>query len=174
MLSIEKSSALSNDRRGFIFSLDAALAIVIVMVALAGVARVGSLGFYESYGYLRLERYANDAMEALYSVGTLDENGVLTNAYDNIRTLLKRRDSRAENVAENWLARIFAADLCFRLIVYKENLLLLDNVFPEPGNHAAWRAAFENAREFGVAHRLWLVGENFVTATLYVWRWPRP
>jgi len=162
-------------QRGFIFSLDAALAVVIVMLALAGVARVGTLGFYESYGYLRLERYANDAMEALYNVGVLDENGNLTTAYDNIRWLLDNgQTAQAELTAENWLIRIFPNDLYFKLVVGDENSPLLDNVFPEYGNNDAWVAAFENAEEFGVAQRIWVVEGEFVPARLYVWRWPRP
>jgi hypothetical protein len=167
---------MKSDQRGFVFSLDAALAIIVVMLALAGVARVGVRGIYEQYGYLRLQRYARDGLEALHNVGNLDENGVLTTAFDNIRGLLKLGEvAQAETVAEDWLSRIFPSDILFRLLVGEnENYPLLDNVFPTPGNEEAWRSALENAPEVAVAHAVWLVGENFVPAKLYVWRWPRP
>lgn len=166
---------ICRDDRGFIFTLDAALAVVIVMLALAGVASVGVPGFYESYGYLRLERYANDALEAFYNVGVFDENGNLITPYENLRRLLDAGNiAEAETVAENWLIRIFPSDLCFRFVVGDENSPLLDNVFPEHGNDAAWISAFENAEELAAGHRIWVIGGEFVPVKLYVWRWPKP
>jgi len=163
----------TKEQHGFIFSLDAALAITVIMLVMAGVARVGTQSFHESYGYLRLERYANDALEALYNVGSLDDNGSLLTAYDNIRTLLANGQiTQAEIAAENWFCRILTSDLQFKFLVGEENNPLLDNVFPTTGNHEAWQSAFENAQEIAVASRVWIIDNSFYPAKIYVWRWP--
>ncbi|MFN4132836.1 MAG: hypothetical protein ACK4GQ_00470 [Candidatus Hadarchaeales archaeon] len=165
---------LSRCDRGFVFSLDATLGILVVMIVMAGVARVGGSGLiYEQYGYLRLQRIANDALEALYIVGTIDNR--VTPAIDNIVFLLNQgRKGEAESLAENWLRRIIPKDIQFRFRIGTENRPILDNVFPTPGNEAGWRSAFENASEMAVAVRVVILKpENLEPSFLYVWRWPR-
>ncbi|MEM3402032.1 MAG: hypothetical protein QW179_04180 [Candidatus Hadarchaeales archaeon] len=163
------------DDRGFVFSLDATLGILVVMIVMTGVARVGGSGLiYEQYGYLRLQRYANDALEALYNTGTI-ENNVFTSVIDNIVVLINQgKKSLAESLAENMLRKILPSDLQFRLRIGSENCPILDNVYPTAGNHQKWRSAFDNAKEIAVASRmLILYPENVEPVALYVWRWPK-
>jgi len=153
------------DRRGFIFSLDATLAVLVVMIAMAGVARVsGPESIYGQHGYQRLERYANDALEVMQLAGTMDE----------IKNLLGENSEEAENLAENELRKILPREIQFRLRIGSEANPRLDNVYPSAGNHAEWRAAFENAGEVAVAARVSIFPpENvFDSITLYVWRGP--
>lgn len=162
------------DQRGFIFSLDATLGILVVMLVMAGVARVGGTDLiYGQHGYLRLERYAQDALEVLYSTGTVD--GRLTTTIEKIKILLEGgRKSTAESLAENELRKILPNDIQFRLRIGPENNPRLDNVYPSPGKHALWRSAFENAKEIAVAVRVCFFRPDnvFDSITLYVWRGP--
>ncbi|GAI17546.1 MAG: hypothetical protein E3J80_02015 [Hadesarchaea archaeon] len=152
------------DRRGFIFSLDATLAMLVVLIVMTGVARVaGPELTYGQHGYLRLERYANDALEVME----------LTGAMDIIENLLAQGEiSEAGNLAENVLRKILPGEVQFRLRIGVENNPRLDNVYPSAGKHAEWRAAFENAAEIAVAARVSIFPpENvFDSITLYVWR----
>ncbi len=134
------------DRRGFIFSLDATLAMLVVMIVMAGVARVsGPEHTYEQHGYLRLERYANDALEVMQLTGTLD----------NIKNLLAQEEtSLAEGLAENELRKILPNEVQFRLLIGNESNPRLDNVYPSAGNHDAWYDNFINAAEIAVAARV--------------------
>lgn len=134
------------DRRGFIFSLDATLAILTVMIVMAGVARMGGPELvYGQHGYLRLERYANDALEVMELTGTMD----------SIKNFLARgENSEAENLAENELRKILPREVQFKLRIGSENSPRLDNVYPTPDNHDKWQAKFENAEEIAVAARV--------------------
>ena len=134
------------DRRGFIFSLDATLAMLVVMIVMAGVARVGGPGpLYEQHGYLRLERYANDALEVMQLTGTLD---------DMVNLLAGGKNSLAESLAENELRKILPREVQFKLRIGSEDSPRLDNVYPTPDDHDKWRAKFENAEEIAVAARV--------------------
>lgn len=134
------------DRRGFIFSFDASLAILVVFTIMVAMVRVGGAGVtYEQQGYLRLERYANDALEVMQ----------LTGALDNIITFIKQGYiENAENMAENELAKLLPRDIQFRLVIGDENNPRLDNVYPSAGKHTQWRSAFENAKEIAAAFRV--------------------
>lgn len=152
------------DRRGFIFSLDATLAMLVVLIVMAGVARITEPELvYGQHGYLRLERYANDALEVMELSGTMD----------SIKNLLAQGEkSKAENLAENELRKILPGEVQFRLRIGAEDNPRLDNVYSSAGKHAEWRAAFENAEEIAVAARVSIFPpENvFDSITLYVWR----
>ncbi|KXB00100.1 hypothetical protein AKJ48_03295 [candidate division MSBL1 archaeon SCGC-AAA261O19] len=154
------------DQRGFIFSLDATLAVLVALIVLAGVASVGSSSTtYKQHGYLRLERYANDALEVMELTGTTD----------NIKSLLDQgENSKAESLAENELRKILPNEVQFKLRIGPEDDPRLDNVYPSPRNHEEWRAAFENAEEIAVATRVLVFSpENVVDSiNLYVWRGP--
>ena len=155
------------DQMGFIFSLDAAFAMLVVLIVVAGVVRVGGPELtYGQHGYLRLERYANDALEVLYNTGITD----------NIKILLaQNKKSQAECLAENELRKILPPDLQFRLRVGPENCPRLDNVYPTPGNHAAWRSAFDEAEEIAAATQVSMFPPDnaFDIIILYVWRGPK-
>ena len=169
------------DRRGFIFSFDASLAILVVFAIMVGIVRVGGAGvMYEQHGYLRLERYANDALEVMQ----------LTGALDNIVTFVKHgATENAENLAEKNLRKLLPQDIQFRLVIGDVNNPRLDNVYPSAGKHTQWRSAFENAKEIAAAFRVSVLysryqldqnnpggggaasAENiFDSVTLYVWR----
>ncbi len=134
------------DQRGFIFSLDATLAIMIVMIALAGVASVaGPELIYQQQGYLRLERYANDALEVLQLTGTMDSI---------VSYLRQGYPENAENLAEAELRKILPKDIQFRLVVGDAGSPHLENIFPSYGDHAEWTATFEGAKEVASAVRV--------------------
>jgi hypothetical protein len=171
--------SVKNDQRGFIFSLDATLAVLVVMVVMAGVARGGnSETIYEQYGYLRLQRYANDALEMLYVTGRLENNRVVVTVLDNIKALLAQGTDAAkilaENLAENALQSILPKDIQFRLRMGPENSPRLDNVYPSAGKHPQWRSAFDNAQEIAAAARVsvFTPDNKFDIIILYVWRGP--
>lgn len=152
------------DRRGFIFSLDATLAMLVVLIVMSGVARMtGPEQVYGQHGYLRLERYANDALDVMDLAG-------ITDIIENL--LAQGEKSNAEYLAENTLRKILPGEVQFRLRIGAENNPRLDNVYPSTGEHAEWRAAFENADEIAVATRVSIFPpENvFDSITLYVWR----
>ncbi len=154
----------AKDQRGFIFSLDATLAMLVVMIVMAGVAHVSSPGIiYEQHGYLRLERYANDALETMQLSGTLD---------NIINLLAEGENSWAAELAENELRKILPDEIQFRFLIGDENNPRLDNVYPSVGNHAEWYSNFINAEDIAVATRVLLFPpENvFDPITLYVWR----
>lgn len=131
---------------GFIFSLDATLAMLVVIIVMAGVARVaGPELIYEQHGYLRLERYANDALEVSQIRGTLD----------SIVNYTKHGyPENAENLAGTELRKILPKNVQFRLVIGDEANPRLDNVYPSAGKHAEWYAAFSNAKEKAVAVRI--------------------
>jgi hypothetical protein len=168
---------LGKDRRGFIFSLDATLAMLVVMLAMAGVAHVGGLDpIYEQHGYLRLQQYANSALDVLYNTGRV-ENDLLILTIDEIKDLLAEgtQDNllEAESLAENQLRKILPGDIQFRFRIGTENDPILDNVYPSAGNHGEWQAAFDNTGEIAVANRVIILGsENFEPVTIWVWRGP--
>ncbi len=137
------------DSRGFIFSLDATLAMLVVLIVMAGVARVGGPGpIYEQHGYLRLERYANDALEVMQLTGTLDDIVDLVMAGDN---------SGAENLARAELRKILPDEVQFKLVVGDNRLA----VYPsDAGERANWDNAFASAKEIAVATRISLLKES--------------
>lgn len=134
------------DRRGFIFSLDATLAMLVVMIVMAGVVHVSSPELiYGQHGYLRLERYANDALEVMQLTGTLDDIVDLVMAGDN---------AGAEILARAELKKILPDEVQFKFRIGSEDSPRLDNVYPTPGNYDKWQTKFENAEEIAVAARV--------------------
>lgn len=128
------------DRRGFIFSFDASLAILVVFAIMVGIARVGGSGvMYEQQGYLRLERYANDALEVMQ----------LTGALDNIVTFVKSGSTEnAENLAREQLDKILPNGVQFKLVIGDNRL----TVYPSAA--AGWSTTFSNAKELATATRI--------------------
>ena len=132
------------DQRGFIFSLDATLAVVVVMMVMVGVVKVSSPDLiHGQHGYLRLERYAEDALEVLERTGTMD-NIIESIATDNV--------SRAMEMARENLRAILPPEIQFRFVVGDETVYL-DNVYPGT-NNLAWSALFDGAEERAVASRV--------------------
>ncbi len=135
------------DRRGFIFSLDATLAMLVVMIVMAGVARVGGPGLvYGQHGYLRLERYANDALEVMQLTGTLD---------DVVDLVMMGENTEAEILARAELKKILPNEVQFRLVVGDNRLVVYPSDAEEQNN---WNNAFASAEEIAVAARVMALG----------------
>jgi len=130
--------SLIKDKKGFVFSLDATLAIAVLLLAMVGVASFAEKPIYQQQGYLRLERYANDALEVLRITGTMDAI---------VNYLRQGYPENAENLAEIELRKILPREIQFRLVIGDENNPRLDNIFPTPGRHAEWIAAFQREKE---------------------------
>ncbi|MEW6592288.1 MAG: hypothetical protein AB1305_01155 [Candidatus Hadarchaeota archaeon] len=122
------------DQNGFVFSLDAAFAILVVMIVMTGVARVAGPNLvYEQHGLLRLERYANDAIRVLDELGALDNVA---------RDVEYGENASAENTVRTWLRKILPADVQFRF-VFGDNLDNLLTVYPTSAS--GWSSAFAAA-----------------------------
>jgi hypothetical protein len=125
---------LQNDRRGFIFSLDAALAILVTLTVLAGVARIGSSELvYEQHGYLRLERYANDALRVLTLTGPMD---------NAIQAVSQLEYEEAEQILRESLRKILPKEMQFKLsmgdlTVYPSDSSDWENIFKNLGDRTA-------------------------------------
>lgn len=131
------------DEKGFIFSLDATLAIAVLITAMLGMASfIGTQTIQEQQGYLRLERYANDALEVLELTGVMD---IITNY------IRQGYPENAEYLAETQLRKILPNEIQFRLVIGDENSPRLDNVFSTPGKHEEWITAFKNVNEMAKA-----------------------
>ena len=146
------------DRRGFIFSLDATLAMLVVLIVMAGVARVGSPGpIYEQHGYLRLERYAEDALKVMHQTGTLD---------NVIESIMTGDLSQARETARDSLRTILPEEIQFKFLIGDEENTLLDNVYPGTDDQA-WGGVFESAEERAVANRV--TAKRLVPLKVLVW-----
>ncbi|MBA7604355.1 hypothetical protein ES703_11475 [subsurface metagenome] len=149
------------DKKGFIFSLDATLAMLVILIMMAGVARIaGPELTYGQHGYLRLERYANDALEVMQLIGTMD----------NIVDLVKHGENdSAKNLARADLRNILPEEVQFKFVVGNRLTVY-------PSNSADWSTVLSNAEEIAVATRVCLLRfptENvFDSIALYVWRGP--
>ncbi len=129
-----------SDQRGFVFSLDASLSVLVVLIVLAGVARVaGPEATYGQHGYLRLERYANDALEAAIQTGSLE----------NILSLVRHGDYEdAKALAQSEFRRILPMEVQFKLVIGDNRLTVY------PSDEAEWGDAFLGAEEIAAAARM--------------------
>lgn len=136
---------MRRDQRGFIFSLDATLAVLVLLIVMVGVVKVGAPELvYGQHGYLRLERYAEDALEVM------DQTGALDNVIESIVT---GNQSQASVIARDNLRTILPEEIQFRLVIGDEENPFLDNVYPGTDNQA-WGSVFESAVERAVAARV--------------------
>lgn len=128
-----------DNQKGFIFSLDATLAILVAMIGLAGVAQVGgSTITYRQHGYLKLERKANDALTVL-SLDKTMENAV--------RMVEQQKYENAEELLRSKLKKILPSEIQFKLSI--ENTI---TVYPDETKN--WSKIFENAEEVAVSTSL--------------------
>ncbi|MGC8817189.1 MAG: hypothetical protein ACP5PX_05230 [Candidatus Hadarchaeum sp.] len=120
------------------------MAVAVLITAIVGLVGFGLQSIHGQQGSLRLERYANDALEVLQLTGTMDtivnyiRHGYLENA---------------ETLAETELRKILPAEIQFRMIIGDENDPRLDNIFPTAGKNEEWLAAFQKAGEIAKAVR---------------------
>jgi hypothetical protein len=130
----------AKDQRGFIFSLDATLAMLVVMIVMAGVARAaGPSLIYEQHGFLRLERYANDALTVMDTLG-ISENIVRTVEYGDI--------AGAEDTARMWLRKILPEDVQFKFVFGDDMLTVY------PTDATGWDSVFSTVEEVATAVRM--------------------
>lgn len=147
-----------SDQRGFIFSLDATLAVLVALIVLAGVASVGSSSTtYEQHGYLRLNRYAEDSVEVMGLTGTLD---------NVINLILDDNISQARGAARENLLAILPQGIQFKFLIGDEENPYLDNVYPTDDNQA-WENLFDNTEERATATRI--TAKRLVPLKVLVW-----
>jgi hypothetical protein len=145
---------LRRDNRGFVFSLDASLALFVVLMVVVGVARVGGSGLaYEQQGYLRLERHANDALETM----------ILTGSLDNLVDLMAKGDNTAARaLARAELGKALPSEVQFKLVVG-------DNFEVYPSDNVGWSTTFASAPELAVAARVTPRFTRATTARILAW-----
>jgi len=136
-------TGVNRDRKGFVFSLDACLSLLIIMIVVAGVARAGEAGLiYGQHGYLRLQRYANDALETMS----------LTGSMENVSDLIIRgKVDQAKVLARQELRKVLPGEVQFKLVTGSENN---PDLVVYPSDATDWGKAFENAAERAVAARI--------------------
>lgn len=128
---------LRDEDGGFIFSLDATLAILVSLIALASVASVGSsLKTPEQFSRLSLQRLGGDAIRILSIKGSF-ENAVLA---------LEAADyEKAEKILRENLKKVLPEHIQFRL--YIRNQL---SVYPTESNN--WENLYENIKDRTVSN----------------------
>jgi len=129
--------------KGFVFSLDACLSLLLVMIVVAGVARAGEAGLiYGQHGYLRLQRYANDAIETMSLTGSMESitDLIITGMLDQAKALARQE-----------LRKVLPGEVQFKLVISSENN---PDLVVYPSDAANWGEAFENAAERTVAARI--------------------
>lgn len=127
--------------RGFVFSLDACLATVVMMIAVAGAAHLETEGT-PGHGYLKLERCAQDALSAM------NGTGVTKHVIDSLNNL---QYSEAARAARENLLLLLPPGVNFRYTVGTEDNLLVE-VYRD--NSDNWRGRWENAAERALAVHL--------------------
>lgn len=125
--------------RGFVFSLDACLATVVMMIAVAGLAQLGAR---TGPGHLNLQRCAQDALSVM------DEGGVTKHVIESLNNL---QPSEAGRAARENLLLLLPSTVGFRYVVGTEDNLLLE-VYRDNGEN--WRGRWENAAERALALHL--------------------
>lgn len=146
--------SLKSDR-GFIFSVDATLAILISLIAVAGVASVGSsTTSYEQHGALRLHRINEDTIIAL------TWNGTFENA---LKAMEQTEYDEAERIIRENLKAILPKHIQFRLTIGKQLTVY-------PTDSAGWNNVYENAKDRIVSNQLSSVPstENFFRLLTWV------
>lgn len=125
---------LKEDNKGFIFSVDATLAILIGLIALAGIASANSSSInYRQYGYLQLCTQANDAARVI----------TLNGAIDNAIWAMKIGNSpEAKRILRDNLIKVLPERFEFKLSIGENRL----TVYPDNTHcQSFWEKKFENA-----------------------------
>lgn len=149
---------LQKNQKGFIFSLDATLGLLVTLVALVGIAQVGSSSIsYKQYGYTQLESYANDGLRVLSLSGTID---------NAIRLVENHQNEEAREILRENLSKILPKEIQFKLIMGQEDNVRLNNVYPGTDN-LKWENAFTRAKEKVAASRV--TAKRLVPFNVLVW-----
>lgn len=149
------------NQKGFIFSLDGTLALLVTLVALVGIAQVGSpLTHYKQHGFLQLERHANDGSRVLKLSGALRES---------VQLAKNQEKKKARELLRNNLRSSLPNEIQFKAVIGSGKSVLLDNVYPSSDNQA-WSDALENADELTVSTNMIVENGEAIPVKLYVWR----
>lgn len=152
---------LQKNQKGFIFSLDGTLALLITMTALVGVAQIGaSSNIYKQHGYVQLERYANDGLRVLSLNGSIQKAIELENS---------QQSGKAREIIRKDLLNIMPKEIQFKMMVGKEGNICLDNVYPSSDNKK-WEKAMKNAKEKAVSAQVTIETPKPEPIILHVWR----
>jgi hypothetical protein len=132
-----------NGERGFVFSLDGCLALVLIMIVVASIASAGETELsYGQHGYLTLQRYANDALETMS----------LTGSMDNVADLvIKGNLNQAKTLVRQELGKVLPGEVQFKLVIGQESN---PDLVVYPSDKTNWDNAFKNAGERAVAVRV--------------------
>lgn len=153
-----------DDEKGFIFTVDGTLAVLISILGLAAVLAVGSpTAGYRQHGYRRLGDYANDALQVMEVGETINE----------IEEFLENDEitgTKTKNLARNKLLEILPDEIQFRMVIGPESNPLLENIYPAPGESSSWESEYENTEDVASAVRMSYIDNEFEPIILYVWR----
>ncbi len=134
--------SVKNDERGFIFTLDATLAVLVSLIAIVGVAQIGSpYTVYSQHSQLQIERYGNDASQVIQ----------LSGGMGRVMELVENKEfEEAKALAREELRKVLPSELQFKLVV-GDNLLAV-----YPNDNSGWENRFSN------------VNDLYVSAPIYV------
>lgn len=157
---------LKVDEKGFIFTLDATLALLVILLALVGVAGVGTSSTSQSqFGHLQLLRQADDALQVMRIAGV----------NDNIQDFLSYGlidENSIESQVQTELNKILSSELQYRFQVGGDENKKLEVYRDESGGETAFNSAEEVVSS---TRTIFITSENrFEPMTLYVWRRSEP
>jgi hypothetical protein len=155
-MEVDSLRTKQNGERGFVFSLDGCLALVIIMIVVAGVASAGESGLsYGQHGYLTLQRYANDALETMSLTGSMDNLADL---------VIKGNLDQAKALVRQELGKVLPGDVQFKLVIGQESN---PDLVVYPSDKTNWDNAFKNAGETAVAARV--ISRRPITQHILAW-----
>lgn len=161
-MSFEK--ILENDNRGFIFTFDGTLAILISIIGLASVVAIGSpTSISKQRRFQELEDHTNEALQIMEVSGTLD----------NVEDLVEQGNiQKAKDLARKSLNEILSEEKQFKMRIGSGSNYLLDSIYPNPtkeSDEEEWNNKFENAGYVASCTRISIIDNKFKPVTLYLW-----
>ncbi len=142
------------NEKGFIFSLDATLGLIVVAIVIAGVAQIGNPYTQSQFSSMKLERQANDTLRVLSLSGTLE---------NALREIEESNLEKAEQILRDNLNEMLSEGIQFKLSV--GNRLV---VYPTESDE--WKEITENLKENIVSEQLSSVPpeENYLRVLTWV------
>ncbi len=133
----------SGSEKGFIFTLDGTLAVLISLIVLTGVAQIGtSSTHYSQHGSQQLQYYANDGLRSLKLEGAVREAIELAN---------ENQDEEARKLIRKNLTSAFPEGVQYKFQVGGNTDMWIDNVYPTEDPNENWERRMENAEELTTA-----------------------
>ena len=133
----------TGSEKGFIFTLDGTLAVLISLIVLTGVAQIGtSSTHYSQHGSQQLQYYANDGLRSLKLEGAVREGIELAN---------ENQDEAARKLIRKNLTSAFPEGVQYKFKVGGNTDIWIDNVYPTEAPNENWERKMENAEELTTA-----------------------